>query len=121
LFQEFVIRDERVNMPRKGIEINPYLFLQIQSARPWHAPCTSKITPPYSGVEGQMERDLQLSTNPVTDYELESIRLERILDGGRKRPADAPLPTGTSMGERRGGLEEDSDAEPSGPRRKPLN
>ena len=49
-----------------------------------------------------MDRDLQLSTNPVTDYELESIRLERVLDGGRSRPADAPLPSGTSMDKRKG-------------------
>ncbi|MGA7951611.1 MAG: hypothetical protein WCA45_15860 [Thiobacillaceae bacterium] len=65
-----------------------------------------------------MDRDLQLSTNPVTDYELESIRLERVLDGGRKRPADAPLPSGTSMDKRKVGLEENSDADPSGVGRK---
>lgn len=68
-----------------------------------------------------MERDLQLSTNSVTDYELESIRLERILDGERNRPADAPLPTGTSEDKRKGGPEEHSDADPSVRRRKPLD
>jgi hypothetical protein len=73
-------------------------------------------------LEGEMDRDLQLSTtNPVTDYELESIRLERILDGGRKRPADAPLPTGTGMDTPGGGLEGNTDADPSGLGRKPSN
>ena len=68
-----------------------------------------------------MDRDLQLSANPVTDYELESIRLERVLDGGRSRPADAPLPTGTSMDKRKGGLEGNRNADPSGVGRKSSN
>jgi hypothetical protein len=68
-----------------------------------------------------MDRDLQLSTNTVSDYELERIREELVLDGGRKMPADAPLPTGTSMDKRKGGLEGNSDADPSGLRRRPSD
>ena len=64
-----------------------------------------------------MDRDLQLSTNPITDYELERIREEQVLDGGRKRPADAPLPTGSSTDKRKGGLEENKDADSAGLRR----
>ncbi len=68
-----------------------------------------------------MDRDLQLSANPVTDYELESIRLERVLDGGRSRPADAPLPAGTSVDKRKGGPEGNRNADPSGVGKKSSN
>jgi hypothetical protein len=62
-----------------------------------------------------------LSTNPVTDYELERIREEQVLDGWRQEPADAPLPSGSSMDKRKGGLAQNQDAEPSGRRIKPLD
>lgn len=68
-----------------------------------------------------MDMNLQLSTNPVSDYERERIREEQVLDGWRKGPADAPLPTGSSMDKRKGGLEENKDADPSIPRRNPVD
>lgn len=68
-----------------------------------------------------MAGDLQLSTTPITAYELECIRMERVLDGWRGESADAPLGTGSSMDKRNGGPEENKRAESSVRRRRPLD
>lgn len=68
-----------------------------------------------------MDRALHLSTNPLTDYELESIRMERVLDGGRKEHADAPLPTDEGTDKVKGRPDGSNGAAPSGRKIKPLD
>jgi hypothetical protein len=68
-----------------------------------------------------MAAEQQVSTNPVSDYELARIRDELVLDGCGKEHADAPLPTGTSMDNDKAGLAENKDAKLSGRRIKPLD
>ena len=68
-----------------------------------------------------MDSELQLSSDPVTEYELARIREERILDGWREQPADAPLPNGSSGDKEKDGQAENKDTERSMPRRKPLD
>ena len=68
-----------------------------------------------------MDKDLHSSNDTLTDYELERIREELVLDGGRNDHADAPLPTGPSTEKGKGGLGDSKDAGPSVWRRKPLD